>query len=384
MPRPGGPFCRSKLREERGQGWHGAGGTGTSGHGCGGTARGMLPGLLGSPCHRPVQPSTPRLGGPASSFTPVLRTGTTQCMRTPSAPCQHSGVCDWGHRLAKAGCAISPRWDRTPCPEAPGSRGARKGQLLPVPSPPLPVPSTMVPDCPNSSKAPKPPSTLARGAVSHGAGDSVPATAQSQGTSKDRSRWGSQALALGDTLVAAWGHPNQSHCQPCGSVGTWDRDGDPAVSPWWLWPPHPPPAPLAPGSWERLRAGTRRGPPCACPLLQPPPPQGRGRATPEHWVNWETAGATGATPSPSRRRELGTYPMQECLRDGHRLPGSISLLRQCHRQPRSPRRGRPQQRQHRPGTASCRPAAPCFPASASRPRWYRGHKAALWLRRPRG
>lgn len=176
--------------------------------------------------------------------------------------------------------------------------------------------------------------------------------------------------------------PPGSRAGPWGDRGHGDRNSDPVVSPWWPRLPHPPPAPLAPGSWETLRTGTRRGRPSSCPLSQPPPPQ--ERATPEHWVNWESTGATGATLSPSRHWELGTYPMQECLRDGHRLPGSISSLRQCHRQPWCPRRGRPRQRQCWPGTASCRPAAPCFPASASRPQWYQGHKAALWLCRPRG
>lgn len=52
-------------------------------------------------------------------------------------------------------------------------------------------------------------------------------------------------------------------------------------------------------------------------------------ASPEHRGSCESLCATGATLSPSRRRELGTYQMQECLRDGHLLPASISLLRQC-------------------------------------------------------
>lgn len=101
----------------------------------------------------------------------------------------------------------------------------------------------------------------------------------------------------------------------------------------------PPPALLAPGSWERPHAtGTQRGPSSARPLPQPPPPRGRGQASPEHG---ESAGATGATVSP---RETSTYPMQECLRDGHRLPGSIVPLRQ----PRWLWRGRPRQWQCQP------------------------------------
>lgn len=149
MPRPGGPFSRSKLRGERGRSWHRAGGLGTSANGCGGTAWGMPPfcqALRATILLSPARPSSvaPAVtlataqSGPTGSFTPVLRTGTTQCTRTPSAPCQHSGVWDWGHRPAKAGCPMSPRWDRTPCPEAPSSRDPGNGWPLPAPSPPCP------------------------------------------------------------------------------------------------------------------------------------------------------------------------------------------------------------------------------------------------------
>lgn len=77
----------------------------------------------------------------------------------------------------------------------------------------------------------------------------------------------------GDTPTGATWQPRRS----VGGQG--DRDSDPAVSLWWPRPPHPPPAPLASGSWERLRAGTRRGPPGPCPFLQPPPLRGGGTGT---------------------------------------------------------------------------------------------------------
>lgn len=113
-----------------------------------------------------VTPATTQ-PGPTDSFTPMLRMGTTQCTWIPSALCQHSGGQDWGHQLAKAGCPMSPRWDRTPRPEVPGSRDARKCWLLHALSP-SPIP--MVPSCPKSSKAPKCPLALARGTMSHGGG----------------------------------------------------------------------------------------------------------------------------------------------------------------------------------------------------------------------
>jgi len=112
-----------------------------------------------------------------------------------------------------ARCPTSPRWDRTPCPEAPQLQGPREGL-----APACPLPTTVL-GCPKSSKAPKPPSALAQDTVSHG-GDSVLAPAWSQGMLKDRNRRRSQALALGDTLVPAWGHPNQSH-----PAVVWGRGG---------------------------------------------------------------------------------------------------------------------------------------------------------------
>lgn len=294
---------------------------------------------------------TPAAAQPGPVFTPALRTGTTQGTQVPSAPCQCTGGWNWGHRL-----------------------------LLPVH--PLPVPSTIVPSCLESPRKPK-------ASIDPSSGRCVPREGQRPGHSTEPGDIeGQKPLGkpspgpqrdTGGSLGTPQPEPPGSHAGPWGYKGHGDRHGDPVV------PgvaasasPAPRPAPLAPGSWERLHAGTLREPPSACPLLQLPPPREREQVTAEHWVNWESAGAIGATPSPWP----STYPMHECLRDGHRLPGSISPLWQHHRQPRRPRCGRPRQRQ--PGTTSRHPAAPCFPASASCRRWYRGHKAALWLRRPRG
>lgn len=176
---------------------------------------------------------------------------------------------------------MSPRWDRTPptpkspAPETPG----RAGSCL---SCPLRV--HCGPRWPQVLESPKASISLSSGCRVPWGGDSVLAMAQSQGMSKDRNRQGNQALALGGTLVVAWGHPNQSHLRAVrvhgGDRGHGDRDGDPAVALWWPRPPHPPPAPLAPGSWERLRVGTCQGSPGACPLPQPPPPRGTGTSHP--------------------------------------------------------------------------------------------------------
>lgn len=158
--------------------------------------------------------------------------------------------------------------------------------------------------------------------------------------------------------------------------GTGDRDGDPAVSPSWPRPPHPPCRTAGLGvmgkaarSGDTARAIQRPSPPAAATATA----AGTGTSHPK-------------TPGKRRchrgHRVPSTYPMQECLRDGHRLPGSIVPLRR----PRWLWRGRPRRVAAAvpAGTASCHPAAPCFPASASHPRWYRPHKAALSLRRPRG
>lgn len=285
----------------------------------------------------------------------------------PLSPCWHSGVWDLGHQLAEPGCPVSPRRDRTLCPEAPGSRDPRKGWLLPVPPP-----TCHQHHGPKSSKAPKPPSAPSRGAVSHG-GDNIQATAQSQGTSKDRNRRRSQALAPGDALAAAQGHPNRSHLAAVWTRG--DSDGDPAVSPRRPRPPHPPGCTAGPGVMGKAAAaGTRRGPFLACPLPQPPPLRGRGQTTPEHR---ESADATGASASPAGSQHVpdaGVPPGRAPAARQHRpAPAARSLWRGCPRAVAVPA-----------GTASCHPAAPCFPASASHPRWYRRHKAALSLGRPRG
>lgn len=265
---------------------------------------------------------------------------------------------------------MSPRWDRTCCPEVPSSRDPRKGWLLPAPPP-----TCRQHHGPKSSKAPKPSSAPSRGAVFHG-GDNIPATAQSQGTSKDRNRRRSQALALGDTLAAALGHPNRSHlAAACIHGGTGDRDGDPAVSPSWPRPPHSPSCSAGPG----VMGKAARNRDSARAIQRPSPP----------------AAATAAGTGTSQPRARGK---RRC-HGGHRVPSGAQHLPDAGVPP-----GRaPAARQHRPapaaplavarpspavavpaGTASCHPAAPCFPASASHPRWYRRHKAALSLRRPRG
>lgn len=107
------------------------------------------------------------------------------------------------------------------------------------------------------------------------------------------------------------------------------------------------------------------------------------------------AAATAVGTGTSHPRALG----KRGCHGGHRVPSGAQHLPDAGVPP-----GRaPAARQHRPapvapvavarpspavavpaGTASCHPAAPCFPASASHPRWYRRHKAALSLRRPRG
>lgn len=122
----------------------------------------------------------------------------------------------------------------------------------------------------------------------------------------------------GDTPTGATWQPRRS----VGGQG--DRDSDPAVSLWWPRPPHPPPAPLASGSWERLRAGTRRGPPGPCPFLQPPPLRGGGRerAAPVHWVNWESGGYHWDHPIPIA--PLGTRH----LPDAGMPPGWTPIARQ--------------------------------------------------------
>lgn len=154
---PGGPACPGRGGHSPGQSCEGRrdeAGTGRVAWGPQPTGAGARPGGCHQVCQAlratvPLSPAHPgsvapavtpatAQSGPTGSFTPVLRIGTTQCTRTPSAPCQHSGVWDWGHRPAKAGCPMSPRWDRTPCPKAPGSRDPRNGWPLPAPSPPCP------------------------------------------------------------------------------------------------------------------------------------------------------------------------------------------------------------------------------------------------------
>lgn len=253
-----------------------------------------------------------------------------------------------------------PGVTRTHCPEARSSRHPRKGWLLPVP------PST----ChqhhgPKSSKAPEPPSAQSRGAVSHG-GDTIPATAPSQGTSKDRKRRRSQAPAPGDTLAVAQGHPNRSHLA---AVHIQRGQGTAVVT---LQCPqagrgrltHPAALPAS-GSWERdtARAIHRLSPPAV--------------ATGTSHPRAESADATGATVSPAGAQRLpdaGMPPGRAAAARQHRpapaAPVAVARL--------SPAVAVPA------GTASCHPAAPCFAASASHPRWYRRHKAPLSLRRPRG
>lgn len=172
------------------------------------------------------------------------------------------------------------------------------------------------------------------------------------------------------------GTPTGVTWQPCASTGgTGDRDGDPPVSPSWPRPPRPPSCSAGPGVMGK--AARNRDSARAIQRLSPP------------------AAATAVGTGTSHPRALG----KRGCHGGHRVPSGAQHLPDAGVPP-----GRaPAARQHRPapvapvavarpspavavpaGTASCHPAAPCFPASASHPRWYRRHKAALSLRRPRG
>lgn len=181
-----------------------------------GRSPGMPPGLLGTTVPlSPARPSSVALAvTPAAVFTPALRTGTTQGTQMPSAPCQCTGRWDWGHRL-----------------------------LLPVPSPPCPQHHHH--QLPQALESPKVSTNPSSGRCVPREGP-VPATAQSQGTSKDRNHRGSQALDLRDT-GGSLGTPQP---EPPGSRAGPHRDrhghpmGTGLVTLWslgWphLLPPHP-------------------------------------------------------------------------------------------------------------------------------------------------
>lgn len=157
----------------------------------------------------------------------------------------------------------------------------------------------------------------------------------------------------------------------------------------WWWPGatqgRATPQPCAPrGSKQGDRGGghgDRGGGPAVSPQQLPPRwPRGHGKG-----CAWgQTKGHPAPVPSRSRHGDGdGDEPPQPCvpipvpvpitpwdLPDAGVPPGRAAAPRLHAPGPAAP------------GTASKTPTAP-RPASASRPRWYRGHKAPLWLLQPR-
>lgn len=257
------------------------------------------------------------------------------------------GATEW-HSGVRAGCPLSPGWDRGPSSPhgAPGSREPGEGRVTPR------APIATIPNRCESSKASASLCSGSRvpwGTATRPGAEPGDIEGQKPPRKPSSGPWGH----AGGGRVPPRAEPPRSRAHPgaqsrgTGGGGHGDRGGGPAVSPQQL-----------PPRWPRGHGkGCARG-------------QTKGHPAPVPSRSRHGDGDGDEPPGPHVPIPVPVPITPWDLPDAGVPPGRAAAPRLHAPGPAAP------------GTASKTPTAP-RPASASRPRWYRGHKAPLWLLQPR-